>query len=262
MEKITSAKNPRIQHLRELRSAKARRERGLFLVEGEVMIREALKCGLKLREVAADEGREAFAAELEAQGARVMLVNRSLLESICETQTPQGVCASFACPEPAALPDLPGRIVALDGVQDPGNVGTIWRTADAAGFEAVLLGAGSADPLSPKVQRAAMGSGFRLPYCPSAKLAEDLLALRERGYRVFASDLSGADFYDRPDAGEKFVLVIGNEARGISGAVREAADCRVKLPMRGGAESLNAAVAAGIMMYELMRGYENQAAER
>ncbi len=256
MEKITSAKNPRIQQLRELKNAKARRERGLFLVEGEVMIREALKCGLQLREAAADENREAFAAELEQMGARVILLNRSLLESICETQTPQGVCAAFSCPEPVGLDKLPGRIVALDGVQDPGNVGTIWRTADAAGFEAVLLGAGSADPLSPKVQRAAMGSGFRLPYCPSGMLAEDLLKLRKLGYHVFASDLSGADFYARPDCGEKFVLVIGNEARGISDAVREAADCRVKLPMRGGAESLNAAVAAGIMMYELMRGYE------
>ena len=254
MDKITSAKNPRIQQLRELRTAKARREKGLFLVEGEVMIREALKCGLKISELAADESREAFAQEMEVAGVRTMLVNRNLLESICETQTPQGVCAAFACPVPATLDDLPGRIVALDGVQDPGNVGTIWRTADAAGFEAVLLGSGSADPLSPKVQRSAMGSGFRLPYCPSAVLADDLLALRERGYHVFASDLSGADFYARSDAGEKFVLVIGNEARGISDAVREAADCRVKLPMRGGAESLNAAVAAGIMMYELMRG--------
>ncbi len=164
------------------------------------------------------------------------------------------MCAAFELPEPVALEKLPERIVALDGVQDPGNLGTIWRTADAAGFQALLLGAGGADPLSPKVQRAAMGSGFRVPFCHAPELAESLIALRKRGYRVFASDLSGADFYARPDAGEKFVLVIGNEARGISDAVREAADCRVKLPMRGGAESLNAAVAAGIMMYELMRG--------
>jgi len=243
-----------VQRLRELKNARARRESGLFLVEGEVMIREAMGCGLAIREAVADEDREAFACELERMGARTAIVTRGLLESICDTKTPQGVCAAFELPVAAELSELPGRIVALDGVQDPGNVGTIWRTADAAGFEAVLLGAGSADPLSPKVQRAAMGSGFRLKFAHAGNLAEALLALREQGYRVFASDLSGEDFYSHPDTGGKFVLVIGNEARGISEAVRSAADCRVKLPMRGGAESLNAAVAAGIMMYELMRG--------
>ena len=242
-----------MQRLRSLKDAKARREAGLFLVEGEVMIREALGCGLKLRELAAEESHADFAREV-CGNARGFIVTRSLLETICDTRTPQGVCAAFEQPEPVALEQLPERIVALDGVQDPGNLGTIWRTADAAGFQALLLGAGGADPLSPKVQRAAMGSGFRLPFCHAPELADALLQLRQRGYRVFASDLSGADFYARPDAGEKFVLVIGNEARGISVAVREAADCRVKLPMRGGAESLNAAVAAGIMMYELMRG--------
>ena len=254
MDNITSAKNPMIQRLRELKNAKARRSEGLFLVEGEVMIREALKCGLKLSEAAADESCAAFARELYDAGMRVALVSRSLLESICETKTPQGICASFSLPQTLDLNQMPDRIVALDGVQDPGNVGTIWRTADAAGFQALLLGAGSADPLSPKVQRASMGSGFRVGFAHAAVLSEALDALRERGYTIIASDLGGADFYARPDCGEKFVLVIGNEARGISDAVRASANCLVKLPMRGGAESLNAAVAAGIMMYELMRG--------
>ncbi len=254
MDRITSAKNPTVQRLRELKSAKARREAGLFLVEGEKMIREALSCGLRLREAVADETHAGFAVELENLGARACIVTRGLLESICETQTPQGVCAAFELPAPVGAAALPDRVVALDGVQDPGNLGTIWRTADAAGFQALVLGAGCADPLSPKVQRAAMGSGFRVPFCHAPVLADALLELRSRGYRVFASDLRGADFYARPDAGERFALVIGNEARGISDAVRAAADCRVKLPMRGGAESLNAAVAAGIMMYELMRG--------
>lgn len=254
MEKITSAKNPRVQRMRALKDAKARRGAGRFLVEGEVMIREALRCGLNMDEAVADESCAGFAEELSAMGLSVCIVNRNLLESICDTRTPQGVCASFSAPEPVRMEALPARIVALDGVQDPGNLGTIWRTADAAGFQALLLGAGGADPLSPKVQRAAMGSGFRLPFAQAPALEEALLSLRARGWRVIASDLHGADFYARGDVGEKFVLVIGNEARGISDAVRAAADLRLKLPMRGGAESLNAAVAAGIMMYELMRG--------
>ena len=254
MVKITSAKSPVVQRFKELKTAKGRRKEGLFLVEGEVMIREAISCGLKIAEAVGEEKFEVFLDELEKDGAKVYSAPRNLIESISETQTPQGVCAAFEMPEAAGIENLPDRIVALDGVQDPGNVGTIWRTADAAGFQGMLLGAGSADPLSPKVQRAAMGSGFRVSFAHAENLAEALLELRKRGYHVFASDLNGADFYERPDGGEKFVLVIGNEARGISDAVRSAADCLVKLPMRGGAESLNAAVAAGIMMYELMRG--------
>ena len=254
MDKITSAKNPLVQRLRDLKNAKNRRAEGLFLVEGEVMIREAMKCGLSLHQAAADESCLAFAEALEQQGKRVCIVTRSLLESICDTKTPQGVCAAFEMPAKMEISALPDRIVALDGVQDPGNVGTIWRTADAAGFQALLLGAGSADPLSPKVQRSAMGSGFRVPYTHAENLAQTLLEMRRAGWHVIASDLKGADFYARGELGDKFILVIGNEARGISEAVKAAADVRLKLPMRGGAESLNAAVAAGIMMYELMRG--------
>ena len=254
MEKITSAKNPTVQQLRDLKNTKNRRRSGMFLVEGEVMIREALKCGLNMRILAADEE---HADAWRDAAAQAISVPRGILESICETQTPQGVCAAFDLPQETPADRLPNRIVALDGVQDPGNVGTIWRTADAAGFQGVLLGAGCADPLSAKVMRAAMGSGFRLPFAHTQSLADTLARLRSAGYRVLASDLHGDDFYNCVDGGEKFVLVIGNEARGISDAVRENADVRVKLPMRGGAESLNAAVAAGIMMYEIMRRHDS-----
>lgn len=253
MDKITSAKNPVVRDLKSLSTRKGREASGRFLVEGEVMLREALKCGLKIRELLADEASAALAEEFAALGARACLVPRSLLEAVCETKTPQGVCASFDVPLPLPLESAPARIVALDGVQDPGNVGTIWRTTDAAGLSGILFGGGCADPLSPKVQRAAMGSGFRVPFMTAEDLPAALVELKSRGWTVLASDLRGADFYQRPDPGEKFVLVIGNEARGISDATRETATALVKLPMRGGAESLNAAVAAGIMMYELMR---------
>lgn len=253
MDHITSAKNPVVKELRGLRDHKRREAAGRFLVEGEVMLREALKCGLRPRDVLAEEGCIPLAGELEAAGARCFVVPRSLLEAVTDTRTPQGVCASFDLPEPLPPDQLPDRVVALDGVQDPGNVGTIWRTADAAGFQGLLLGAGCADPLSPKVQRSAMGSGFRLPFTQTGDLPGALKGLRERGWTVIASDLRGDDFYRHPDPGGKFILVIGSEAHGISAATRAAADLLAKLPMRGGAESLNAAVAAGIMMYELMR---------
>lgn len=253
MDKITSAKNPVVKGLRSLRERKGREASGRFLVEGEVMLREALKCGLRIRDALAEEGFEALAGELEAAGARAYIAPRSLLEAVSDTRTPQGVCASFDLPAPLPLSEAPDRIVALDGTQDPGNVGTIWRTADAAGFEGLLFGPGCADPLSPKVQRSAMGSGFRVPFMLSDDLPAAMAELRTRGWTVIASDLRGGDFYSRPDPGERFVLVIGSEAHGISDATRNCADTLAKLPMRGGAESLNAAVAAGIMMYELMR---------
>ena len=256
MEHITSAKNPVVKGLRSLRDRKGREASGRFLVEGEVMLREALKCGLTVRDALMEEGFEALAGDLEAAGARVFIAPRSLLETACDTRTPQGACASFDMPAPLPLSNAPDRIVALDGTQDPGNVGTIWRTADAAGFDGLLFGAGCADPLSPKVQRAAMGSGFRVPFMLSDDLPAAIAELKGRGWTVIASDLRGGDFYSHPDPGKRFVLVIGSEAHGISDATRAAADVLVKLPMRGGAESLNAAVAAGIMMYELMREQE------
>ena len=252
MEHITSARNPVVRQMRELKDRKAREARDQILVEGEVMIREALGCGLQPFAVLAEEKYGALAEALEARGARAYAVPRSLLESVCETRTPQGVCACFAAPEPARLEALPDAVVALDGVQDPGNVGTIWRTADAAGFGALMLGAGSADPLSPKVLRAAMGSGFRLPFLRAEPLEAALDALKARGYAVIASALDGDDFYQRSDPGGKIVLVVGNEARGIRPETLARTTMRLKLPMRGGAESLNAAVAAGIFMYGLM----------
>lgn len=249
MERITSVKNPLIARLRSLKSGRARREAGLFVVEGETMLREALGAGLAAR-VFLSEQPSLLAERFE----QAHLVSRGVLEAVCDTKTPQGMLGAFELPAPVGLEDAPDRLVALDGVQDPGNVGTIWRTADAAGFSGLLLGTRCADPYSPKVQRAAMGSGFRLPVLAAEPLEGALSQLRARGWRIVASALDGGDFYARAEAGNRFVLVIGSEAHGVSAAVRAQADEAVRLPMRGGAESLNAAVAAGIMMYEMMRG--------
>lgn len=252
MEKITSVKNPLIKTLKSLTKKQGRDETGLFLVEGEVMILEALKCGLTIRDAICTAKREDFAAALPCPAA---LVPDNIMESVCDTRSPQGVCASFELPQEISMSALPDHIIALDGVQDPGNVGTIWRTADAAGFGAMILGAGCADPLSPKVQRSAMGSGFRVPFMHTQDLPNTLSEQRRMGYTIICSDLSGSDFYDRPAHGERIVLIIGSEAHGVSDETRAQADMKVRLPMRGGSESLNAAVAAGILMYELARDF-------
>jgi len=147
------------------------------------------------------------------------------------------------------------RVVAMDGVQDPGNVGTIIRTADAAGLEGIILSEQCADVFSPKTLRATMGSIFRMPMVVT-DLPVCLTDLREKGYSIISSQLDGEPFYQRSPVGEKFCLIIGNEGNGISDEVKATATHRVKLPMRGGAESLNAAIAAGIMMYDLMKERE------
>ena len=143
-------------------------------------------------------------------------------------------------------------LVALDGEQDPGNVGTIWRTCDAAAFDGLLLSNSCPDEFSPKVLRASMGAAFRVPAL-RVDLEQALGELRGQGCAVVSSQLDGAPFFEGLPGGD-VALVIGNEARGVSEGVRALATHRLKLPMPGRAESLNAAVAAGIMMYACIAG--------
>ena len=254
MKEITSVHNPVIQALKDLQKPRARREAGLFLAESMKMVREAIGHGL-CRTLIVEKPRAQEYADLidaaQQSGCDVLLVTAAIMQAISEAKTPQGVCCTVEIPrEPEMLAGQ--RIVALDGVQDPGNVGTILRTADAAGFDGALLGAGCADLYGAKALRATMGSVFRVPVRRVADLAAELSAMQAQGYDVVATELGGADFYTNCPRGNA-VLVIGSEGNGVSQAVRDAATHHLALPMRGGAESLNAAVAAGIMIYEMAR---------
>ena len=239
--------------LRGLDRPRQRREAGLFLVEGSKMTAEAVSLGLCRVLLVQRERAESYRGMIEAArhaGAECILVSAAVMEGLSTAKTPQGVLCAAAVPVPPE--QLEGALLlALDGVQDPGNLGTMLHTADAAGFSGVLLGEGCADPYGAKALRATMGSIFRLPILQMA-LAPALALLRGRGYAILSTELGGEDFYAAcPDGGS--VLVIGSEGRGVSPEVRREATHRLALPMRGGAESLNAAVAAGIMMYELSR---------
>ena len=249
METITSTTNPTAKRLKSLNDSKGRRTENAFLVEGEVMIREALSCGLIPLEALSEKDIPLLS---ELNGAR--LCTRSVLESVCDTKTPQGICASFRLPDETAISKDAKRIIALDGVQDPGNVGTILRTADAAGFEGVLLDTRCPDIFSPKVQRASMGSLFRMP-CIKGEMQQMLENYQAQGYKTVVAALDGLELYTNVPGflSDRLILVIGNEAKGVSAQVQNSADIKLKIPMRGKAESLNAAVAAGIMMYELTR---------
>ncbi|MBQ7850974.1 MAG: RNA methyltransferase [Clostridia bacterium] len=248
MEHITSLKNPKVQTWKSLKDRKGRRETGCFLIEGRKMVEEALQSGFEVTALLLSEDFTPGFALPEGLAAYVM--PEHVFASVCDTKTPQGIAAVVRMQDSLAAGQ---RLVALDGVQDPGNVGTILRTADAAGFDGVILSEQCADVFSPKVLRATMGSIFRMGVRVTGKLPDQLAGLREEGFSILSSQLDGTPFYERAPVGERFVLVIGSEGNGVTDEVKAEATHRVKLPMRGGAESLNAAVAAGIMMYELTR---------
>ena len=249
MERISSLKNPRVLLWRSLKERKGRKETGCFLVEGRKMVAEALASSFPVEAVLADEARLNELALPE--NIAVYALPEHVLAAICDTKTPQGVAAVVRVTEP---PRAGRRLVALDGVQDPGNVGTIIRTADAAGFDGVLLSSQCADAYSPKVLRATMGSVFRMNLRVTDDLPGELEALKAAGYASISSQLDGEPFGAVASGIEEpFALVIGSEGNGVSEPVRRLATHRAALPMRGGAESLNAAVAAGIMMYGLMK---------
>ena len=254
MKEITSVHNPQVQMLRDLQKAKHRREAGLFLAESVKMVREALALSLCRTLVVDSRRREEYAEmimQAENAGCEVLLVTAAIMQAISEAKTPQGVCCTVEIRKEPQTFD--GRlIVAMDGVQDPGNVGTILRTADAAGFDGALLSGACADLYSAKTLRATMGSVFRVPVRRVSDLPAALEAMKAEGYAVVATELGGKDFYTHCPR-KKAVLVIGSEGSGVSTAVRDIATHHLVLPMRGGAESLNAAVAAGIMIYEMAR---------
>ena len=256
-EHITSLKNPRILAWRSLKDAKGRRAHEAFLVEGQRMAEEALASAFPLEALLIRDGTmppESLPEFFRVHGLRevppVFFLPEHVFAAVCDTKTPQGIAAVLRI---RSRPLSGSRFIALDGLQDPGNVGTILRTADAAGFDGVLLSPDCADVFSPKVLRATMGSIFRVGLAFPRDLPARLAELKSEGFSVLSSQLDGTPFYDRENVGPKLVLIIGNEGNGVSEAVRRVATHHLRLPMRGGAESLNAAIAAGIMMYDLMR---------
>ena len=248
MEILTSVNNPKVMTWRSLKDRKGRLETGLFLVEGDRISREALASSFHAEAVLVREDIP-VPAGIPEQTPVYMLSGR-VFDSVCDTRTPQGIAVVLRMRTTPA--DGP-RLVALDRLQDPGNVGTILRTADAAGFNGLILSPDCADVFSPRVLRASMGSIFRMGLSFPSSLPEELRRYREMGYSVLSSQLDGEPFYQRKNVSDRLILVIGNEGNGISPDVRAEATHHLCLPMLGGAESLNAAIAAAVMMYDLTR---------
>lgn len=250
MERITSRQNPFLKQIGKLNNAKSeRRKAGLFPGEGPKLLEEAVKAGA---EIAATVSAEGFSVPA-IPGARQVEVPREVLESLSDTKTPQGVLFLCRLPGTKAPEKLEGsRYLVLDGVQDPGNVGTIWRTADALGADGLILVHSCADPFSPKTVRSTMGACFRLPVYEVSE--EELPGLLERsGLSLYATALR-EDTVDIKTADlTRSAVVIGSEGKGISDALLNMSEKTLKIPMRERCESLNAAVAATIVLWEMYR---------
>lgn len=255
MKAVSSLKNPVVQAARALRDARERARQGAFLLDGEHMVSEALSmCPDRVSALFVDEARlEAYAGmAVLAPQADCYAVPAHVLAAISQVKTPQGIAAVCAMPPSPAPEEMGERLILLENVQDPGNVGTVLRTLDAAGFDGCILTPGCADPFGPKALRATMGSVFRVPLCSARDAAETVRLLNAQGYATLAAVLDGEDFYRRAPLPRRLCVLIGNEGAGLTKQAQSACTHRFRLPMRGGAESLNAAVAAAVMMYDLI----------
>lgn len=255
MEIITSRQNPICTHFRKLASSRAyREETGEMLCDSPKLLREAELWGQGIRTILYTEGTDIFPFKPEDTCVRVIQVTESVMESVSPMKTPQGVvfsCSSMLHRPPEELE--PGRYLVLDRVQDPGNVGTILRTADAFDCGPVFLLPGCADVNNPKTIRAAMGVHFRMTIYQSN--LEELTALLEKaGIPMYAAAL-GENTADLRELDlSNAAVVIGSEGRGVSQAVLEACAGTLKIPMSERCESLNAAAAAAVILWETARG--------
>lgn len=258
---ISAVSSNLVSLVRALQQRKIRRRRRLALAEGIRLVEEALAAGVELRGVLASSSLERSArgaALLRTLGDRavpIQEVSEQTLEELADTETPQGVLAivelkRFSLADIRVEPGSP--VLVLDAVQDPGNVGALLRTAFALGCSGAVFLPGTADPTNPKVMRAAMGATFRLPVA-TAEVGELGAWLAQGGITLWAAATEGKPLV-RLEPPERLALVVGNEGAGIRPELEARAAEAVTIPLARGAESLNVAVAAGIILYEVTRG--------
>ncbi len=250
---ITSPQNSKIKLVRALQGRmKARREERAFVVEGVRLVEEAVRSQWRLRFVLYDESLSARGRSqvegLMSQGVDVELVSESLMQSLSETETPQGLLAVLELSE-LPLPSHPNFILIPDQIRDPGNLGTLFRTAAAAGVQAVFLPPETTDAFAPKVIRSAMGAHFRLPiHSMTWEAIHEIL----KGVQVYLADMEGQSCWDA-DLNQPLALIVGGEAEGASSEAQKLAAQKISIPMSGGIESLNAGVAGSVLMFEVVR---------
>lgn len=254
---IASKENKQIKHCAKLISSrKYRREEGLFVAEGQRLCEDAVRSGLQPLQCFVVESMLEKCAPILGRSEQVFLISEELAAKISDTQTPQGVfCVFEALDNGRSLDTMKWqRVLLLSSLQDPGNIGTIIRSAEAFGIDGLILSADCPDLTSPKVLRSTMGGVFRLPIKVVENMEEEIAALRQQGFAVYATALSEKSIpMTELDLSGKVAAVIGNEGNGLTQQVIDACTAATIIPMAGKAESLNAAIAASIVIWEMCR---------
>lgn len=248
---ITSKDNSKIKEIKKLKEKKYRKT--AFIVEGIKMLKEAISEKVEIDTIIIREDTELdFKLDSELE-KKVIHVTKNVFETISDVVSPQGVLVVINKKiDDNKINQNAEYILALDGIQDPGNLGTIIRTADSANIKQILVSKDTVDSYSPKVVRSTMGAIYRVKIIECEDLAKTLKNLQTNGFEIVTTDLhTDKSIYDMNY--NKKIVVIGNEANGVTKEIRELSDYRVKIPMIGKTESLNAAVATGIMIYEYVR---------
>lgn len=252
MINISSPLNPQFKKAKALHLKKFREKEGQFLLEGYRYIKTALELGHVCRGLFVSSDDEKISALMGA--FPLYRIEENLFRELSQTETTQGVIGIFDMPASSDLSDISdqGQILYLDRIQDPGNMGTMIRTADAAGIKTICLGKGCVDVYNDKTIRSAAGSILNVSFCMVSDVVQALDQIKALGFTIVVTALEDSEAYDAVDLyGDKNCLVIGNEANGVQDLIKAIADVRVKIPIDGLAESLNAAIAAGIMMYKI-----------
>lgn len=259
MEIIESRNNNKIKDIKKLKERKWRKKLDKFIVEGFRFVQELLDSGIEYDYIVVnhdyynkyEELKEEFSIEYKKE----IVVTGEVFKELAETQNSQGILA--VVPKLKCSRDVnDGLYVLLDRLQDPGNVGTIIRTAHAAGAKGIILMKGCVDIFNDKVLRSTMGSIFKIPIIEDFDM-EFTKELKEAGFKVLVSSLEDSKDFYHCDLKGNFVIAVGNEGNGLSDELYDIGDVKAKIPMPGGAESLNAGVAASIMIYEYVRQKNN-----
>lgn len=258
MKQITSSDNRICRIIRQLDSRKHREKLGLYLIEGENLTEEAFKNNADIEFIAVNEDRLSYYENLfGGRLSECCVMPAGLFNRLAQTESSQGIMAAVRIPQLTQQQFMEhiagGNVIVLDRLQDPGNIGTILRTCDAAGYRGAVMIKGTADIYSPKVVRSAAGSVFRIPAYYTAGARDGVKLLKDAGLQIIGTGFDTEDMYYDVDMRRNTAVVIGNEGNGISEEMAALCDRTVKIPMRGNIESLNAAVAAGILIYESIR---------
>lgn len=252
---IESKSNSLFKDLKKLKEKKKYRdEKKQYIIEGFRFVKEAIKSNTSLEYIIITEDfyskEKGFVDLLKIDDLKIVIMSKILLDELCYTENPQGIIAVVKIKDSALK--LGDTVILVDKVQDPGNMGTIIRTAHAVGARGVIITKGTVDIYNDKVLRSSMGSIFYVPIIEDYDL-ELVKDLKSEGYKLLVSSLQGENNFFEEDLTGNVIIAVGNEGNGVSDEVYDISDIKVKIPMPGNSESLNVAIATSVMMYEKLR---------